>query len=171
MPATLQMTEFVQQIWSGGASTPTPAHVPAWATDLLDAANAMKKAWLKLHSEPFRPVCLNVQLPYNCSLACSYCFARLSPREPQSSQILNRQAARAAAKIVAGNCAQRGLPFELVVQGFGEPTMCWDDLKWCVEETRIVATRTNIAWRGHLSTNGQINESQARWIADQQLGR
>jgi coproporphyrinogen III oxidase-like Fe-S oxidoreductase/sulfatase maturation enzyme AslB (radical SAM superfamily) len=84
----------------------------------------------------------------------------------RASQALNRQAVCAATKIVAGHCAQRGLPFEFVIQGLGEPTMCWDDLHWCVEVSRTAATAAGVPWRGHLSTNGQIHASQAKWIAE-----
>ena len=132
------------------------------ARQLVSVATGVKESWSRLHREDFSPVCLNLMLPYSCGLSCGYCYAR--PRVSRESEVLNRAAATAAARLVAANCARLGVPFQMDIQGAGEPTCLWDDLQWCVEMAKAEARGAQVAWSSHLSTNGQVDAAQAGWI-------
>ena len=163
MPASEGLLEELRKAWLQPVLSSTKISTPAVALEILDFAAKARNTWLELHTEPFMPQCLNVQFHYACNLACSYCYTRR-----QSTQIvnplLNHKAFSAAMELVAKNCVSKGVPFQLVVQGLGEPTLLWNDLKWCVKSSRETAASLDVPWSGHLSTNGQIDVEQAAWI-------
>ena len=160
MPASERIVTALQTVWRPGSADVPQEELSSTATGLVRAAMAVQSAWARLHAGPFEPVCLNLQLPYACNQACDYCYTRPIPQSAQ----LNRAAVLAAARLVAGHCARQGVPFQVDIQGLGEPTMRWDDLQWCVEATRAQAQAAGVPWSGHLSTNGQIDPEQAAWI-------
>jgi oxygen-independent coproporphyrinogen-3 oxidase len=132
------------------------------AQTLVSAAANVKASWSRMHHEDFTPVCLNILLPYSCSLSCHYCYAR--PESAGEPSALNRLAVTAAARLVAANCARLGVPFQVDIQGEGEPACCWNDLLWCVEMTQAKAREAQVAWSSHLTTNGQTDAAQTDWI-------
>jgi oxygen-independent coproporphyrinogen-3 oxidase len=164
MPASAELLDTLRRTWRGepsGASLPPPTA----AADLLSTAAAAQGAWRALHSPPFQPLCLNLEFPYRCNLGCAYCYARSASEPVPAAPGLHRPAVSAAARLVAGHCARARAPFQLVVQGQGEPTMFWEELQWSVAETQAAAVAAGVPWAGHLSTNGQVAVEQAQWLA------
>lgn len=164
MPATARLLEELRWAWKPATPGAAVRAAPAAAADLLRTAAAVQNDWRQLHTEPFRPLCLNVQFPYSCNLACAYCYTRPAFAATDAQARLNRDAVAAAAERIAGHCAVQKHPFQLVIQGLGEPTQAWDDLQWCVAASRAAAAAAGVAWVGHLATNGQLDEAQAHWV-------
>jgi coproporphyrinogen III oxidase-like Fe-S oxidoreductase len=154
----------LQKAWSSNPEGGCDVHVPPVAENLLKAAKAVKQRWEELHSTLFRPLSLNVEFAYFCDLECPYCYTRKIAGPTNRENGLNRRAIEAAARLVAGNCAAAGVPFQLVLQGLGEPTLLWEDLQWCVDSTRNIASKSNIGWSGHLTTSAQFDEAEAESI-------
>jgi coproporphyrinogen III oxidase-like Fe-S oxidoreductase/sulfatase maturation enzyme AslB (radical SAM superfamily) len=164
MPVSARLLAELQHIYSDCPADSANVAPPGPAAALVAAAEAANSAWARLGSGLFEPVCLNVQFPYDCDLACSYCYARRTGTPTGSPGSLDRGAILAAAAYVAKRCREKSVPFLLVTQGSGEPAIRWDDLQWCVEATRSAAADAGVPWSGHLSTNGQIDVERAGWI-------
>lgn len=161
MPVSREQLLRLHSIWAGNPLSGERQSLDM-TRDLAAFAADVKESWRRLHYEEFAPVCLNIQLPYSCSLACNYCYAR--PKPGRKSGALDRQAATAAARLVSKNCASFGVPFQVDINGEGEPACQWDDLQWCVEMTQAEARDAQVAWSAHLTTNGQMDTAQADWI-------
>ena len=161
MPASRDEIRRFHAIWAGNA-LPVERQLSDLAGKLASAAAEVEASWHRMHRKEFTPVCLNIMLPYSCSLACDYCYSR--PENAGEPGALNRAAATAAARMVSANCARLGAPFQVDIQGEGEPSCRWDDLLWCVEMTQSIAENMRIEWSAHLTTNGQIDIAQAERI-------
>ena len=162
MPVSREQIQQLHAIWAGN-SLSGDHQLLDMAQELTVAAASVEESWRRLFREDFAPVCLNILLPYSCSLSCGYCYARPGPADEPDA--LNRPAVTAAARLVFANCARFGAPFQVDIHGEGEPTRCWDDLRWCVEMTQAKARDAQVAWASHLTTNGQIDIAQAEWIS------
>ena len=164
MPASARILGGLQDMWSGSPAGSASPALPGAAAALVEAAEAVNRAWEHRVSSRFEPVCLNVQFPYDCDLACTYCYARSMGAATGLPDSLDREAVLSAAALVVTHCKAKDVPFQLVIQGSGEPAMRWGDLQWCVQATRSTAAAAGIPWSGHLSTNGQVDIEQAGWI-------
>ena len=118
----------------------------------------------------FTPECLTVYLSNQCHLACSYCYVseqiQQVDREQRSLPVVSEKAVSAAARLVAGNCAEQGKPFYLVLHGGGEPTLQWEVIEHLEASTRQITRQFGIAWHGYLATNGVCSPEKARWLAE-----
>ena len=166
MRASPRLLEELRLAWSQGVSDVANPTTPAAAESLARAAVDAQRGWRQLHTAPFHPLCLNVQLPYACDLWCDYCYSRPASSHEESDRMLNRKAVLAALEFVVGHCAAQAAPFQLVIQGLGEPTLHWDDLRWCAEATQAAARAAGVPWSGHLSTNGQLDPARAEWVGE-----
>ena len=164
--ASAQLLDELGKAWANVPADSPGDRSPAVGTRLVVAATAAMETWQRLHSEPFHPVNLNIELPYACNLRCAYCYTRPHAARSGAGARLKRDAIRAAASMVAHHARQQDLPFQFVVQGLGEPTLCWDDLRWCTEASRAAADSARVRWLGHISINGQLDDAQAKWVGE-----
>jgi len=162
MPAKGSLVHDLQVAWATGATDVKDRQLIRIIESLTTTATAVQNAWTKQHAAPFVPVCLNVQLPYACNQSCVYCYTR-EIRQPAR---LDRRAIAAATRIVVANCASQCVPLQVDIQGLGEPTLCWEDLQWCVAHTSEQACAAGVPWSGHLSTGGQFDPALATWIGE-----
>jgi coproporphyrinogen III oxidase-like Fe-S oxidoreductase/sulfatase maturation enzyme AslB (radical SAM superfamily) len=146
------------------AISQSPAERERVDGELRIHAAAALRAWRKRAAQPYAPECLTVNLGNQCNLRCSYCFSAVEglagPPVPADPRILS-----AAAALVAGHCREKGLPFQLVVHGGGEPTVHWSELERAVAVTRAAAVGSGIGWRAYIATNGALPEERSRWLA------
>ncbi len=164
MPASPELLTVLKHAWMPDQDGLTVAHDETTSSQLKSAGQAAMQAWKQLFAGGYKPVRLNVQLPYTCNLRCDYCMMRSTNVTSTSPSVLHRDAVHAAAKLIARHCAEEGCPFHLVINGLGEPTLCWEDLHWCVKITRSIAAALGISWTAHLSTNGQLTCDKAEWL-------
>lgn len=135
-------------------------HIP-WQV-IEEATNTVKR-WEQLASDPFRPICLMVNLTERCQLKCQYCFAEDNERNRRTD--LDMPTALAAARLVIANCSERNLPFQLVVTGGGEPTLAQELLQEVVAQTKSLCQSKGVAWRSYIATNGCAPDSTLIWLA------
>ncbi len=137
---------------------------------LEDCAKQAKKKWRKWIEKPFKPECLTLYLSNKCNVACLYCYSskkdkRISENLSGESDIIKEEVVHSASQLVAKNCADKGKPFYLVVQGGGEPTIHWELLGRIVKLTRETAEKFGIGWSSYISTNGVVPKEKARLLA------
>lgn len=138
-------------------------------------ARAADEAWRERHSGAFAPTCLTLYLSNRCGLACAYCYSAFDQgaRAPERAfaandkalPLLSHAAIAAAARLVAGHCAEREKAFSLVVHGGGEPSDAFGRLRTAVEITRQAAAARGVGWTSYVSTNGVMSPRQAEWLA------
>jgi len=134
------------------------------ASELRLHAAATLRQWRWRAAQPYAPECLTLNLSNRCNLACRYCFSAHDGRN--NSPVLRDPAIlAAAAALVAGHCREKGLPFQLVVHGGGEPTLHWEEMEQAVAVTRAAAGAAGIGWRSYIATNGVMDEDRCRWLA------
>ena len=154
-------------------------HVPRHSNDIpravLDFARVAADGWQSMHSLPFEPKCLTLYLSNQCNIACSYCYSSFAnnARVPASANAaiqadplpaISNNAMRAAARLVATNCAADGDAFSLVVHGGGEPTTEFERLQFAVSVTKALAGSARLDWTGYVSTNGVMPKNVAAWL-------
>ena len=132
--------------------------------EIVEKARAAVDAWQSLARSAFTPVCLSINLTERCQMDCAYCFSK-TPGRNQRKNLLTVPAIVAAARLVAGNCSTRKLPFNLVFTGGGEPTLAADLLVATVRETRLLAVSHGVEWRSYLATNGGAPDTFLVWLA------
>lgn len=123
----------------------------------------------KMQASPFEPECLTLYPGSTCNLECSYCYAGAKNQKANEKKgpawSLDEQTVKAAAKLVAQNCAQKNLPFSLVLHGGKEPTQAFDRVRRLYSLTREVADQYGIDWFGYIATNGVMSEEKMQWLA------
>ncbi len=142
---------------------------PVWES-LCACARQVELRWQEALDAPFRPVCLTVFLSNRCNCACSYCFTApvggSSGRSERDSTRIEEPVVRAAARLVAQNCARQEKPFDLVLHGGGEPALEWPLVQRLEMLTRNVAQEAGTVWRGYIATNGVLAPDRVRWLAE-----
>jgi len=128
------------------------------------------RSWQQRIEKPFEPECLILYLSNHCNMECSYCYAAETVRDQshrnKSTSVIDEKSVRAAARLVAGHCAENHLPLRVVFHGGGEPTIHWSLLKRLEIMTRDIANEYQIAWWGYLATNGMLSPIQLKWVAE-----
>ena len=159
------VADEIAAAWSRDAlpDETTAQQVSAW---LRTRAEQAAEKWRQWVASSFTPECLTLYLSNQCQLACSYCYAA-SERHPsaQTSAVIREEVALAAARLVAGHCAEHNKPFYLVLHGGGEPMLHWELVERLEAATRRIAHQFGLEWRGHLATNGILSVQQAQWAA------
>jgi sulfatase maturation enzyme AslB (radical SAM superfamily) len=85
--------------------------------------------------------------------------------QPHKPVVIREEVVEQAAEFVAAHCANRNMPFTLVLHGGGEPSIEWGLLKRLVSLTHRVADKFGVDWWSYIATNGLLSESKARWMA------
>ena len=157
------MNPVVQPVSLAGAVSYLAGHIVREANaDLLREYAAQAAArWQAMVERAFAPECLTVILSNRCNLACAYCYTkgnRLADACPASL-------IEAAARQVAACCRQKGVPFQLVLHGGGEPALEWERMQEVVALTRGVAAAAGIEFRAYLATNGVMDQDRVPWLA------
>ena len=132
------------------------------------ARKAIEK-WNELINKSFLPECLTIYLSNECNLACPYCYtfkSKSNIRTTKSRFIIDENIVQAAAKVVARHCSEKKKFFTLVLSGGGEPTIHWDLLQQITNMSKRTASEFGIRWWGYIATNGIIDESKVRWLAE-----
>lgn len=173
-PGTLAAVEkddvdLIRQTWLSGEkqiNNPRTQSLADWLIGHARQVVATRKKWL---NEKFKPECLSVYLSNSCNLQCSYCFADTGRNRAFQVKgfrlpVINEDAFSAGALLVADNCRQKDLPFQLVLHGGGEPTIHWDLLYNLVNISRICAAEHDIDWQGYIATNGVMSLNKAKWL-------
>lgn len=111
----------------------------------------------------FEPVCLTVFLNHQCNLDCRYCY--VPEKKAVGMPDIDPGAVRAAAGLVAANCARLGSPFVLGFHGGNEPLLNQGLIDQCIRVCREVAEKHRLTLLPVCSTNGVITEETARWAA------
>lgn len=143
-----------------GESPVAPAAAAGRA--LAERARAALSERVRQASQPFAPVCLTLSLSTRCNLACSYCHA--GSRGPGGGPVLQERPALAAAREVANRCVHAGVPFTLVVQGGGEPSLHWDLLVRLRTAIAALVRERGLALRTYVATNGALPATRAAWL-------
>ena len=130
---------------------------------LLDHAVQAKEKWDNLLAPSYQPQSLHLYLNRRCQLACEYCFSDL-PKVTEPAEI-SVEAARAAANLVAKNCAEKNLPLVVVFHGGGEPVLSWRLIDTLQPELRRIADAHKLSLFRYIATNGVMTEQRARWLA------
>jgi uncharacterized protein len=141
------------------ASSPTA--VPGAAELSLRAADA-QRAWSRLHSDPFAPLCLTLYFSNDCNLNCTYCFSQ--PYRTEQTR-LSLETIHSAAELVAENCRVRGAPFTVVFHGGGEPTMEYDLMRQALDAVETIAAQKNLPLFRYIATNGVVSALRASALA------
>ena len=136
-------------------------HYP-FLKDLRRSAIRIERLYLKKQSAHFEPLSLNLYLNQKCNLHCSYCFSALPEANGRE---LSLPAIRAAAEIVAANCAKHELPLTVVFHGGGEPVLSWHLIDKVQPFLRSLAEQHDIPLFRYIATNGVMTEARARWLA------
>jgi sulfatase maturation enzyme AslB (radical SAM superfamily) len=136
---------------------------------LIQYAQRARQAWINYHHRLFEPVCLTLYPENRCNLHCPYCYAAPAPYQSHTAgaarTLLDREAVRAAAGLVAANCRERDLPFTLVMHGGGEPTLSKSTLQALLRMVEAVADQEEIGLFKYIATNGVLSVAKARWLA------
>lgn len=137
---------------------------------LTKLATAADEAWRQYAERPYSPTCLTLYLSNQCNLGCSYCYsAPIDPHRSRTQQqpTINVAAARAAARLVAANCARRGAQFSLILHGGGEPTQHWDLLTELYQDVVEISRGNGVDFWSYIATNGVIPPAKVDWLAAQ----
>lgn len=115
----------------------------------------------------FKPECLTISPGNDCNLGCSYCYAKLFIRtagkvsEDDYIKIIN-----SSAQIVAENCSERKIPFNLGFQGGGEPLLYYDQLKKICRNVLEIAEKSNLKLFSFITSNGTMEPEKYLWLAE-----
>jgi uncharacterized protein len=150
------------------AAETLPDRLAAFARELRDHAEERWRLWTASARVPYRPERLIVHLGNACMLACDYCYSAhrdSAGRRHRAGEQVSLEAVIAAAKVVAANCRDRGIPLRLALHGGGEPTVDARHMEACVGEVRRTAREFGIGLDAYLATNGQMPRAVARRLA------
>ncbi len=163
--------EAICRAWSGDGVL-SPGSISGQTARWLEthAENALKK-WKAVTGMPFQPECLTIYPGIQCNLKCGYCYARNRDVDETAGSrsgrpVMADSVVASAAAIVAKNCADKGLPFHLVLHGGGEPSYYFDQVRRYTAITRQAARQLGLDWFGYIATNGVMPEKNARWLAE-----
>jgi len=108
-----------------------------------------------------RPVCAVLLMTNRCNLRCVYCYANAGD-EPHVAE-MDWPIARTLIEYVQDNAQHTdGVAPSLTFHGGGEPTVCWNLLRRCVE----YAHDRNPATQVSMSSNGFWTDSQREFICN-----
>jgi uncharacterized protein len=163
---TKGIADQLQAAWMQGTSL-GPA--TEFAQILIEQGQLAHEAWHTLGSHPYRPVCLTIYPGNQCYLRCVYCFAAPARRRDTrgAPPRLGIAPVAEAARWVAENCRERGLPLTVGFHGGGEPTANWRLFTDLVGITQQAASERGIGWWGYVATNGVLSDHKANWLARQ----
>ena len=131
---------------------------------LLAHSIQAQRDWSYLLERPYEPQSLHLYLNRRCQLACRYCYSDLP--ELMDFAEISIDAARAAAGLVAKNCADKNVPFVVVFHGGGEPILSWRLIDRLQPDLHRLAKTYEIPLFRYVATNGVMTEERARWLAD-----
>jgi sulfatase maturation enzyme AslB (radical SAM superfamily) len=135
------------------------------AAELRRHAVEAQQVWAEIRTRPFAPVCLTVYPNNECNLICKYCYATPnSPSKPAPRVALTTL--RAAAGLVARNCAARSLPFTLVLHGGGEPTLDQRLADAILDAVERITIEQGLPLFRYVATNGVMSAVKAAWLAE-----
>lgn len=129
---------------------------------LIQAALSALEIRRRMHDPGnYSPTCLTLYTTLDCSLDCSYCFARSAH---QDGVRLSRELIAAAAGVVVTNCQKKGVPFTAVFHGGGEPSLD-PRLPDLLADLQKICRKADVPFRSYIATNGIMDPEKARWIA------
>ena len=103
-------------------------------------------------------------------MRCIYCYAAEAEgghdKRDRHKNRVSASAVKRAAEFVARNCAEKNMPFRIVVHGGGEPSVHWDLVKQIEKITRAISKQFRIPWWGYIATNGILSDDQVNWLID-----
>lgn len=159
--------------YDGAAALYTPGHAVdergADLAALTELAAAAEESWQRYVDRPYSPTCLTLYLSNQCNLGCAYCYsAPLDATRPRTHQqpVLNIAAARAAARVVASNCEDRGAQCSLIFHGGGEPTQHWDLLTQLYHDVAGIARDRGVDLWSYIATNGVLPAAKVDWLIE-----
>jgi sulfatase maturation enzyme AslB (radical SAM superfamily) len=132
-----------------------------WGGSLWHQAKDAVEEMRRVTQEPFSPECLTLYMNNDCNLSCRYCYSDPSPHR---SARLDLETIAAGAQLVAGNCADKGLPLTGVFHGGGEPTLDGEHLAAALSALEKAALRNNVGLFRYIATNGVVSERKAAWL-------
>lgn len=133
--------------------------------ELMRCAAEMEVKWRALISRPFTPVCLTLYLNNSCNLNCKYCYASTCPSHSASPK-LDLEVIRAAAEVVAANCAAQGRQFIVAFHGGGEPTLDQSHVETALDVVAQAAGEFNLRLFRYIATNGVMSGRKAKWLTE-----
>ncbi len=148
------------------AATLDSAAVTGLAEKLRQHARQAQIAWQEHLRRPFYPLCLTLYLNNECNLACGYCYSESTP-PGRSAARLDPASVRAAARLVARNCAEQNRPLIAVFHGGGEPTLHQRQVQLFLNIIDQAAAADGIQAFKYIATNGVMPAQKAAWIARQ----
>jgi sulfatase maturation enzyme AslB (radical SAM superfamily) len=134
------------------------------ANRLRQCAQSAVQAWNQRVEAAFSPECLTVYLSNRCNCACPYCFAR-APNRTDDAAPIAEGAVLSASRQVAGSCASKNRPLQLVLHGGGEPAIHWGMVTRLRNAVRRIAEEARVDWWGFIATNGTLSRGKAVWLA------
>jgi len=138
---------------------------PRWGgagEELVRHAEAAQARWQEVPTEPFAPTCLTLYLNGDCNLRCTYCFSE--PARHGGAR-LTGEAVTAAARLVAANCAARGVPVTVALHGGGEPTLHAELVEDLLGRVEVAAAERDLPAFRYVATNGVMSTARAAWLA------
>jgi uncharacterized protein len=133
-----------------------------WGRELLHRAEQAIKETTRRCEAAFRPECLTLYLNNECNLRCAYCYSAPSTGPAER---LQQETISAAAEMVAENCRQKDIPFYVVFQGGGEPTLHSSYIRSTLSLVEAVALTHGLEMFRYVATNGVMSEKKAAWLA------
>ena len=133
--------------------------------ELLRRAAEMEDKWLAMIDKPFEPICITLYLNNICNLNCKYCYASTYQANGVSPK-LDLEVIRAAAEVVATNCAAQGRQLLVAFHGGGEPTLDQSHVETALNMVEQIAGEFNLKLFRYIATNGVMSERKANWLTE-----
>ena len=133
------------------------------AAKIIQAAQNAVNQLEEISVNDFAPECLTLYMNNKCNMRCRYCYS--GPGE-FNSETLSEPAVREAARLVAGKCAERKIPFTMVFHGGGEPTLNCSMADSFLGIAREESGLFGIQLQTYIATNGAVSEETAKWLAN-----
>jgi sulfatase maturation enzyme AslB (radical SAM superfamily) len=153
-----QSAAFAADLETGGSGN-------LLALELTRRAEAAVQKRAAQFQQVYSPVCLTLYLNNTCALACEYCYS--APAAPGGhNQNLAPENIRAAAEIVAQQCADCDSLMTVVFHGGGEPMLSQPAVQAALEIVDQVAAHYSLQTFKYIATNGVMPVSKAAWMAE-----
>ncbi len=131
------------------------------AARIIQAAREAAREMTEASRQEFMPECLTIYVNNQCNLRCRYCY---SQPDVSVNRTVSADGVRAAARLVAGTCATRNIPFTLAFHGGGEPTLVTQHVDRFIDIAREEAGVFGLHPRTYIATNGAVSEETALWL-------
>lgn len=137
----------------------------AWSTAVRLVLNARdaEREIADVSRREFAPECLTIYVSNQCNMRCRYCFSRPSSGPGET---VSFKGVRAAARLVARECAERSHPFTVALHGGGEPALDPRLLERILGIATEESRRFGLRPRTYIATNGAVPEETARLLAN-----